>query len=193
MGADPDRGSAVVADLLSVLNPAITALAEQPAPVVAAVRGVAAGAGFSLMLGADLVVADQEARFMMAYDRIGGVPDCGATWYLSRKLGRGPAMKLALLGEPISAAEAQALGLVTEICPEPELEDRAQALARRLAKGPTQAFGAVRHLLNQAQGTNLPDQLAAEKEAFVAAARSEDFKAGVAAFLSRTRPVFRGR
>lgn len=193
MGQDPTRAGDVVDRLLGALNPAILALAGQDAPVIAAVRGVAAGAGLALMLGADLVVADQDARFMLAYDQIGGVPDCGATWFLARKLSRGAARKLVLLGEPMTAAEALALDLVTELCPEPEVDARARALAARLAQGPTRALGAVRHLLDQADHTTLADQLEAERRAFVAAAGTEDFKAGVAAFLSKSKPRFQGR
>jgi 2-(1,2-epoxy-1,2-dihydrophenyl)acetyl-CoA isomerase len=193
MGADPAHAGDVVDRLLGALNPAILALAQQDAPVIVAVRGVAAGAGLALMLGADLVVADQDARFMLAYDQIGGVPDCGATWFLARKLSRGAARKLVLLGAPMTAPEALALGLVTEVCPEPEVESRAMSLARKLAQGPTRALGAVRHLLDQADHTPLAAQLDAERAAFVAAAGTEDFKTGVAAFLSKTKPQFQGR
>ncbi|MCU4652083.1 enoyl-CoA hydratase-related protein [Roseibacterium sp. SDUM158016] len=193
MGADPDSGSQVVDTLLSILNPAILALAEQDAPVVAAVRGVAAGAGFAFMLGADLVVADRAARFSMAYGQIGGVPDCGSTWYLARRLPRGAAHRLVLLGETLTAEAARDLGLVSELCDADAVEARALELAQLLASGPTKAFGAVRRLLDRAGQNTLAEQLEAERAAFVAAAGSEDFRAGVAAFLGKTRPRFTGR
>lgn len=193
MAADPDRGHEVVDALLEVLNPAILALRENDAPVVAAVRGVAAGAGLSLVANADVVVADEGAKFVMAYDQVAGVPDCGGSWFLTHRLGRARVMDMMLTGAPLTAVEAQTAGLVSRLVPGDEVDETARVLAARIAKGPTASFGRFRRLVDAAPHTTLADQLAAERAAFVAAARSEDFREGVAAFTARRKPEFKGR
>lgn len=193
MAADPDRGHEVVDALLEVLNPAILALRENDAPVVAAVRGVAAGAGLSLVANADVVVADEGAKFVMAYDQVAGVPDCGGSWFLTHRLGRARVMDMMLTGAPLTAVEAQAAGLVSRLVPGDEVDETARVLAAKIAKGPTASFGRFRRLVDAAPHTTLADQLAAERAAFVAAAQSEDFREGVAAFTARRKPEFKGR
>lgn len=193
MAADPDRGHEVVDALLEVLNPAILALRENDAPVVAAVRGVAAGAGLSLVANADVVVADEGAKFVMAYDQVAGVPECGGSWFLTHRLGRARVMDMMLTGAPLTAVEAQTAGLVSRLVPGDEVDETARVLAARIAKGPTASFGRFRRLVDAAPHTTLADQLAAERAAFVAAARSEDFREGVAAFTARRKPEFKGR
>lgn len=193
MAADPDRGHEVVDELLTVLNPAILALRDGPAPVIAAVRGVAAGAGLSLMAGADLVVLDDAAKLVMAYDQVAGIPDCGGSWFLTHKLGRAKVFEMLLLGRPLSPQDALSAGLATELAPAGEVEARARELAAHVAKGPTASFNRVRRLVDAAPQTTLADQLAAERAAFVAAAQSDDFKEGVAAFTQRRKPDFKGK
>lgn len=193
MAEDPDRGHEVVDALLEVLNPAILALRENDAPVVAAVRGVAAGAGLSLVANADVVVADEGAKFVMAYDQVAGVPDCGGSWFLTHRLGRARVMDMMLTGAPLTAVEAQTAGLVSRLVPGDEVDETARVLAARIAKGPTASFGRFRRLVDAAPHTTLVDQLAAERAAFVAAAQSEDFREGVAAFTARRKPEFKGR
>lgn len=193
MAADPDRGHEVVDALLEVLNPAILALRDNDAPVVAAVRGVAAGAGLSLVANADVVVADEGAKFVMAYDQVAGVPDCGGSWFLTHRLGRARVMDMMLTGAPLTAVEAQAAGLVSRLVPGDEVDETARVLAAKIAKGPTASFGRFRRLVDAAPHTTLADQLAAERAAFVAAAQSEDFREGVAAFTARRKPEFKGR
>ncbi|MBV7407375.1 enoyl-CoA hydratase/isomerase family protein [Maritimibacter sp. DP1N21-5] len=191
MAADPQRGHEVVDDLLAVLNPAILALRNGP-PVIAAVRGVAAGAGLSLLAGADLVVLDEAAKLVFAYDQVAGVADCGGSWFLTHKIGRGRIMEMLLLGRPMTPQTALALGLVTELAPEAEVEARAREMAARVARGPTASFNHVRALVDAAAHATLVDQLAAERAAFVAAAQSDDFREGVAAFTARRKPEFKG-
>ncbi|GKY89601.1 enoyl-CoA hydratase/isomerase family protein [Sinisalibacter aestuarii] len=193
MAADPDRGHEVIDALLEALNPAILALRENDAPVIAAVRGVAAGAGLSLMAGADLVVLDEAAKLLLAYDQVAGVPDCGGSWFLTHRLGRGRMMEMMLLGRPLTPEEALSAGLVTELCPADEVDDRARRLAARVAAGPTRSFGRFRRLVDAAPGASLAEQLDAERAGFVAAARTDDFKEGVAAFAARRKPEFRGQ
>ncbi|MEC7761996.1 MAG: enoyl-CoA hydratase-related protein [Pseudomonadota bacterium] len=193
MAADPDKGHEVVDALLEVLNPAILALRENDAPVVAAVRGVAAGAGLSLVANADVVVADQGAKFVMAYDQVAGVPDCGGSWFLTHRLGRARVMDMMLTGAPLTADEALAAGLVSRLVPAEEVDETARALAAKIAKGPTASFGRFRRLVDAAPHTTLAEQLTAERTAFVAAAKSDDFREGVAAFTARRKPEFKGR
>lgn len=192
MAADPAQGHVIVDQLLEVLNPAVLALRTCDAPVIVAARGVAAGAGLSLLSGADLCVLDETAKLVMAYDKVAGVPDCGGSWFLTQKIGRQRMMQMMLLGEALSAAEAQEIGLVTEICPADEVETRARSLAHRVASGPTKSFGHFKRLVDQASEAGLAAQLEAERKAFVAAAHTEDFQLAVSAFANRTKPSFNG-
>lgn len=191
-GANPERAAEVVHDLLDALHPALMALREAPAPVIAAVRGVAAGAGFSLVLGADLVVAEAGARFVVAYDRIGTSPDCGGTWALPRKVGRTKAMELLLLGDALTAEEARAAGIVNKVVPAEDLDAEALALAKRIASGPTQAQGAVRALIDGALDRPFAAHLEAERASFIRMTGTRDFREGVSAFLEKRQPQFRG-
>src|SRR5690606_41540840 len=111
------------------------------APVMAAVRGGAAGAGLSLALAADLVVAEEGAKFIVAYDRLGVSPDCGGTWFLERKAGAARAAEMMLLGRTLDAAEAKDAGIVNVVAPPGRLDEETAALAARVAAGPTRAFG----------------------------------------------------
>lgn len=191
-GTDPERAAEVVHDLLDALHPALTALRESSAPVIASVRGVAAGAGFSLVLCADLVVAEAGARFVVAYDRIGTSPDCGGTWALPRKVGRAKAMELLLLGDALSAEEASAAGIVNKVVPAEDLDAETLALARRVASGPTQAQGAVRALIDGALDRPFAAHLEAERASFIRMTGTRDFREGVSAFLEKRQPQFRG-
>lgn len=183
----------VIHAILDAVHPAVLALRAAPAPVIALVRGAAAGAGFALVLGADLVVAEEKSSFVVAYDRLGTTPDCGATWFLERRVGRTRAFELMLTGRRLSAAEALALGIVGEVVPEGTLEERGKELAERIARGPTRAFGRFKALIDGAPTRSLADQLEAERIAFVAATETADFHEGVAAFLGKRAPVFTGR
>ncbi len=191
-GADPARAAAVVDEILDAAHAAILALHQHDAPVIASVQGVAAGAGFSLVLGADLAVAAEGTRFVLAYDRIGAPPDCGMTWFLARKLGAGRAAELMYLSAELGAEEARALGLLTRVVPANRLEAETDALAARVAAGPTRAFGAFKRGLARASAATLADQLEAERAAFAAVTRTADFAEGTAAFLGRRKAAFTG-
>lgn len=188
-GAEP---AAIVDRLLGALHPAILALRACRAPVLAVVQGPAAGAGLSLALSADIVLASDRARFVVAYDRIGAPPDCGGTWFLARRAGRGRAFAMMLLGQGLDAAAALAAGIADEVVPQPELEARAQALAARLAAGPTRAYGSFKRLLDEALAAPLEAHLDNERRAFLAATATADFREGAAAFLAKREPAFRG-
>ena len=187
------ESATVVNALLDALHPALLALRACPAPVLAVVQGAAAGAGFSLVLAADLVVASDTARFVIAYDRIGASPDCGGTWFLPRKVSRSRAFAMMMLGEVLDAEAAREAGIVTEIAPLADLPARADAMVRRIASGPTRAFGHFKRLLDEAVTAPLGAHLEAERRAFLAATETGDFREGVEAFLGKREPAFRGR
>jgi len=188
--ADPVQGAQ---DLLTPLNEAVALLAQINAPVIAQVHGVAAGAGLSLMLQADFVLAAEGTRFNLAYINLGTSCDVGASWALPRLVGLRRALEIALLGDTHSAAEAERLGLVNRVVPAAELDAAVQELAQRLARGPTLAYGHMRRLMRAGFDHDLPTQLAAEAEAFVACARSADLPEGLEAFHAKRPAVFQGR
>ena len=167
-------------------------LRRLPKPVVAGINGAAAGAGFSLTLAADLRVAAQSARFLMAYANIGAPADGGSTFLLPRLLGTGRAMELYLASQPIGAPRALELGLVSQVCPDEELDRHALETARRLAEGPTIAYGRVKELYNRSWGSTIEEQLDAETEAFAQTSRTRDFQEGIKAFADRRQPWFQG-
>lgn len=188
--ADPVQGAI---DILTPLNAALQLLAQMNAPVIAQVHGAAAGAGLSLVLMADYVIAAEGTRFNLAYINLGTSCDVGASWALPRIVGVRQALEIALLGEAFTAEDALRLGLVNRVVPSAELDSATAALAQRLANGPTLAYGAMKRLMRASMDHTLPEQLAAEKDAFVHCAGTEDFRAGVEAFHRRQGPQFVGR
>jgi len=188
--ADPAQGAK---DLLTPLNEAVALLAQLNAPVIAQVHGVAAGAGLSLMLQADFVLAAEGTRFNLAYINLGTSCDVGASWALPRLVGLRRALEIAMLGDTYSALEAERLGLVNRVVPAAEFDAAVQELAQRLAGGPTLAYGHMRRLMRNAFDHDLPAQLAAEAEAFVACTRSADLPEGIEAFYAKRPAVFQGR
>ncbi|WP_343734093.1 enoyl-CoA hydratase-related protein [Acidovorax sp.] len=188
--ADPVQGAI---DILTPLNAALQLLAQMNAPVIAQVHGAAAGAGLSLVLMADYVIAAEGTRFNLAYINLGTSCDVGASWALPRIVGVRQALEIALLGEAFTADDALRLGLVNRVVPGAELDSATAALAQRLANGPTLAYGAMKRLMRTSMDHTLPEQLAAEKDAFVHCAGTEDFRAGVEAFHLRQSPQFVGR
>jgi 2-(1,2-epoxy-1,2-dihydrophenyl)acetyl-CoA isomerase len=174
-------------------NPLITALRELPKPIIAAVNGVAAGAGMSLALACDLVYAADDARFILAFGRIGLVPDSGMTRTLVRDLGRHRAAALIFSGEPLGAAEAAAAGLVNGVVPADQLLATAHAAAATLAKAPTRGIGLAKRAINHAEDALLAESLAMEAALQELAGRTEDHAEGVAAFGEKREPRFLGR
>ncbi|WP_291433577.1 enoyl-CoA hydratase-related protein [Acidovorax sp.] len=188
--ADPVQGAI---DILTPLNQALLLMAQMNAPVIAQVHGAAAGAGLSLVLMADYVIAAEGTRFNLAYINLGTSCDVGASWALPRIVGVRQALEIALLGEALTADDALRLGLVNRVVPAAELDRATTALAQRLASGPTLAYGAMKRLMRASMDHTLPEQLTAEKDAFVHCAGTEDFRAGVEAFHQRQSPQFVGR
>jgi 2-(1,2-epoxy-1,2-dihydrophenyl)acetyl-CoA isomerase len=179
--------------LTTEYNPLVTAIRELPKPVIAAVNGVAAGAGVSLALAADLVYAAEEARFIQAFVKIGLVPDSGSTRTLVRALGRHRAAQLIFSGDPLSAVEAREAGLVQAVVPGAELLAMAHEAAARLAAAPTAAIGYAKRLINRAEDATLADSLAQEAALQELAGRTEDHAEGAAAFAEKRDPRFVGR
>ncbi|MEA3017788.1 MAG: 2-(1,2-epoxy,2-dihydrophenyl)acetyl-CoA isomerase [Sphingomonadales bacterium] len=196
-GADLASGGGLPDDAGAALekhfNPLIEALFALPIPVVAAVNGAAAGAGCSLALSADIVVAARSAYFLQAFVNIGLIPDAGATWLLPRLAGRARAMEMMMLGERIPAEKALEWGLVARVVEDEFLMAEAVALATNLARGPTKALGLIRKLAREAEQLPLSDALAAERAAQREAGRTQDFRSAVLAFLEKREPRFEGR
>ena len=188
--ADPVQGAI---DILTPLNQALLLLTQMNAPVIAQVHGAAAGAGLSLVLMADYVIAAEGTRFNLAYIHLGTSCDVGASWALPRIVGVRQALEIALLGDAFNADDALRLGLINRVVPAAELDSATAVLAQRLASGPTLAYGAMKRLMRASMDHTLPEQLAAEKDAFVHCAGTEDFRAGVEAFHQRQRASFAGR
>ncbi len=174
-------------------NPLILAIRSLPKPVIAAVNGVAAGAGVSLALACDLVYAAEGARFVLAFVRIGLVPDSGVTRTLVRALGRHRAAGLIFSGEPISAGEAQQAGLVNAVVAPDRLAAHVADVAAKLAAGPTRAIGYAKRLINGAEEDGLEGSLAVEAAFQELAGRTQDHAEGVAAFTEKRDPRFTGR
>ena len=139
------------------------------------------------------MIADEEAKFLVAYNGIGAVPDCGGSWALAHKVGAGRAAELMLLGRTLGAAEARDWGIVNEVVPDSEFDNRLNWMIEKVAQGPTRAYGAFRKLIDQANGGRLADHLEAERAAFLEMTRTEDFAEGVSAFLGKRQSEFRGR
>jgi 2-(1,2-epoxy-1,2-dihydrophenyl)acetyl-CoA isomerase len=179
--------------LRRTFNPTVLALRALEKPVVAAVNGVAAGAGVSLACACDVRLAAGSATFVPAFLNVGLVPDTGGTYFLARLLGYARTLEWLCSGRRLSAADAHAWGLVTEVVEDNRLAARAADLAGTLAALPTRAIGMTKRLLDRAPLSSLTEQLELEAQLQSAAARSDDFREGLAAFLEKREPRFSGR
>jgi len=174
-------------------EPLLRLVYDCPVPVIAAVNGVAAGAGANLALSADVVIAARSASFIEAFARIGLMPDAGGTYWLPRLAGMARAMGMCLFADAVPAAQAAEWGLIWEAVDDDALASRATELAGRLAKGPTAAYRMTRQALRQSMANDLDAQLALEARLQGQAGRSRDFVEGVAAFLDKRPAQFEGR
>lgn len=175
------------------LHRAIRAIANLEKPVVAAVRGPAAGVGFAMALACDVVVASETARFSMVFKNVGLPPDGGSVYFLCQALGAMKAKELVFLGRPVDAREALALGFVAKVVPDDALEAEAEALAEQLAQGPTMAFGIAKKMFKTMTMPALETYLDHEATAQGLAVLSDDHREGVAAFIGKRPPTFCGR
>jgi 2-(1,2-epoxy-1,2-dihydrophenyl)acetyl-CoA isomerase len=185
----PDLGASVENNY----NPLIRAIKGLQIPVVCAVNGVAAGAGASLVLACDLVFAARSASFVQAFCRLGLIPDSGSTWHLPRLVGHARAMGLALLGDKLSAEQAEQWGLIWKCVDDDKLMEEAGGMARHLATQPTFGLAMIKRAINASYTNTLDQQLDLERDCMRLGGRSEDYREGVAAFMEKRKPVFKGR
>jgi 2-(1,2-epoxy-1,2-dihydrophenyl)acetyl-CoA isomerase len=164
-----------------------------PKPIVAAVNGPAAGVGMSFALASDIAIAGKSASFLQAFARIGLLPDGGSTWFLPRLVGEQRARALAMLAPQITAQQAKDWGLIWDVVEDSDLMKTAGDLARRLADGPTMSLARIKEAMNRASGNMLSQQLDVERDFQRELGKSEDFKEGVAAFLAKRKPAFKGK
>lgn len=174
-------------------NPLVRRLCALPFPLMAAVNGVAAGAGANIALLADIVIAAQSARFIQSFAKIGLMPDSGGTWMLPHLVGQARALGVALLGEPISATQAAEWGMIWKAVPDAAFPAAVDALAAQLAAAPTAGVLATRAAIRGAWGRNLDAQLDIERDGQRHLGRSEDYREGVRAFKDKRPPLFKGR
>jgi 2-(1,2-epoxy-1,2-dihydrophenyl)acetyl-CoA isomerase len=180
-------------DLAMRLHALIASLRKAPKPVIAAVNGVAAGAGFSMALACDIAVATASARFTLGYQNIGLSPDGGMTFFLARALGTQRAMEMTLFSKVLSASLAAEAGLVQQVFPDADFAAQTAALAERLSSGPTLAYARAKELYNRALSQPLETQLEEERQSIARSATTHDFREGVRAFLEKRTARFEGR
>ena len=192
-----DPAAAPGADLGALLSthykPLVQRLRSMPVPVMAAVNGVAAGAGASLALCCDLVIAGRSASFIQAFSKIGLVPDTGGTWLLPRLVGQARALGLFMLGDKLPAAEAAAMGMIWQCVDDDALQATVQALAERLARMPSAALVATRKAMADAQGMSLEGAVDLEAQLQKTLGTSHDYLEGVDAFRNKRPPIFTDR
>lgn len=187
---DPDTVDLLIKRMTGDLHLAISRLAWMDAPVLAAVNGVAAGAGLSLTAACDLAIAADHATFTSAYTLIGLSPDGSSTWFLPRVIGRRRALELYMTNRVLSAAEALDWGLVNKVVPKAELDAEVDALAAQLAHGPTRAYGGVKKLMMMSTSDSLESQMERETRQIAELALSADGREGVRAFVEKRKPKF---
>jgi len=173
-------------------NPLILLIRELEKPVIAAVNGVAAGAGANIALACDIVVAKESAAFIQAFSKIGLVPDSGGTYFLPRLVGMQRASALMMLGDKVSAADAVQMGMIYKSFADEAFDQEVAALARKLAAMPTKGLAYTKHLLNSTFGNDVAQQLRAEGDYQLRAGHTADYREGVAAFMEKRQPTFTG-
>jgi 2-(1,2-epoxy-1,2-dihydrophenyl)acetyl-CoA isomerase len=187
-----DQRRKLFEQLIGEVHESVIRVRTMEKPVIASVRGAVAGFGLSLMNACDLALAAENSYFTLAYCHIGTSPDGGGTFGLPRLVGLKQAMEIALLGDRFNAQRALELGLVNRVVPLSDLTTASQAMATRLANGPTLALGRTKRLINESLDRTLPEQLLAEQNSFAACAMTQDFARGVRAFVEKRKPGFQG-
>lgn len=188
MDGPPDLGKTV----RTFYAPLVRLIRSLDFPVICAVNGVAAGAGANLSLACDVVMAAESAKFIQSFSKVGLIPDTGGSWHLPRLLGEARAKGLAFTAEPLTAQKAQDWGLIWKAVPDADLMLEARALAVKLANGPTLGLGLTKQTIQAAAVTTLSDQLEIEADAMKTCGESADYAEGVASFLEKRAPEFKG-
>ncbi len=188
---DP-QGPNIINILSDHFNPIIRKIRRLDKPVVAAVNGVAAGAGANIALCCDVVLASESASFIQAFSKIGLIPDSGGTFFLPRLVGWQKAMALCMLGDKVSAVEAERMGMIYKVIPDEAFSEESLQIATTLAQMPTKALALTKQAFNQSLTNNYDDQLHDEELLQQKAGSTQDYKEGVLAFLEKRKPVFRG-
>ena len=187
--AAPDLGESIE----KRYNPMLRTLRDLPLPVICAVNGVAAGAGANIALACDITLAARSASFIQAFCKIGLIPDSGGTWTLPRLVGSARARAMALLGDKISAEQAESWGMIWRCVDNEQLMEEAMKLARHLATQPTKGLALIKRALNASANNTFDEQLDLERDLQRLAGRTEDYREGVAAFMEKRQPSFKGQ
>jgi len=174
-------------------GPIITKIRNTAKPIIAAVNGVAAGAGANIALACDIVVAHEKASFIQAFSAIGLIPDSGGTFFLPRLIGFQKASAIAMLGDKVSAAEAEQMGMIYKVLSEEGFKEEVKQLANRLAKMPTKGLALTKEAFNSAFSNTLEQQLAVESKLQIEASETQDYHEGVASFIEKRKPEFKGK
>lgn len=174
-------------------NPIITRIRNIKKPIIGAINGIAAGAGANIALACDIVVANEKVSFIQAFSLIGLIPDSAGTFFLPRLIGFQKASALAMLGDKVSADEAEEMGMIYKVLPLESFEEEVNKLALKLANMPTLALGKIKEAFNQSLTNNLEDQLLLESKLQIEAAQTEDYEEGVSAFVEKRKPTFKGK
>ena len=190
---DPDLNPGFKKILEEHYNPIITRIRNIKKPIIGAINGVSAGAGANIALACDIVVAHEKVSFIQAFSLIGLVPDSAGTYFLPRLIGFQKALALAMLGDKVSAEEAERMGMIYKLIPLENFEEEVEKLALKLANMPTKALGMIKELFNQSMTNDLESQLALESKLQIEAAQTEDYAEGVAAFIEKRKPNFKGK
>ncbi|WP_137702241.1 2-(1,2-epoxy-1,2-dihydrophenyl)acetyl-CoA isomerase PaaG [Marimonas lutisalis] len=189
MDGPPDLGATV----RNFWAPLVRLIRSLEMPVICAVNGVAAGAGSSVALACDIVLAGESAKFIQSFSKVGLIPDTGGSWHLTRLLGEARAKALAMTAEPLPAAEAAQWGLIWKALPDETLMDEARALAERMSTGPTLGYARTKQAIEAAHVNSLDAQLDLEAQFMKECGESADYAEGVGAFLDKRKPEFKGR
>ena len=189
---DPDNNPGFVKILEEHYAPIIRLIRAIEKPVIAKVNGVAAGAGANIALACDIVIAHEKASFIQAFSAIGLIPDSAGTFFLPRLVGFQKASALSMLGDKVSATEAEQMGMIYKSIAADEFEDFVNKIAGKLAKAPTKGLGLTKRALNASLHNNLEQQLDVENDLQIEASETDDYREGVAAFVAKRKPTFKG-
>lgn len=190
---DPEHNPGFKKILEEHYNPIISRIRNIEKPIIAAVNGVAAGAGANIALACDVVIADEKASFIQAFSLIGLIPDSAGTFFLPRLIGFQKASALAMLGDKVSAKEAERIGMIYKFVPSEEFDNTIKSIAAKMANLPTKALGLIKRTFNKSLTNNLEEQLALESKNQITAAGSDDYAEGVSAFIEKRKPEFKGQ